>query len=51
MKTAKYKTIQILQKKTKTVQTLLNELFVLDNQDSNEQKMRQYANDIGVTIQ
>ena len=34
----------------KTVETLLNELFVLDNQDENEQKMLEYADDIGVTI-
>ena len=34
----------------KTVETLLNELFVLDNQDKNEQKMLEYADDIGVTI-
>ena len=29
---------------------LLNELFTLIDQDSNEQKMRQYANEIGTTI-
>ena len=34
----------------KTVETLLNELFVLDNQDENEQKMLEYTDDIGVTI-
>ena len=34
----------------KTVETILNELFVLDNQDANEQKMREYANDLGTTI-
>ena len=35
----------------KTVETLLNELFVLDNQDKNEELMRQYAagNNILVT--
>ena len=32
------------------VETLLNELFTLDNQDSNKQKMEPYAADIGVTI-
>ena len=32
------------------VETLLNELFALDNQDSNKQKMEPYAADIGVTI-
>ena len=34
----------------KTVETLLNDLFTLDDQDSNEQKMEQYATEIGVTI-
>ena len=34
----------------KTVETTLNELFVLDNQDANEQKMREYTNDLGITI-
>ena len=34
----------------KTVETLLNELFTLDNQDKNEKKMLEYANEIGVTI-
>ena len=34
----------------KTVEILLNELFILDNQDANEQKMRQYANDLGITV-
>ena len=34
----------------KTVKTLLNDLFSLDDQDSNEQKMEQYATEIGVTI-
>ena len=34
----------------KTVETLLNELFTLDNQDSNEQKLKQYATEIEVTI-
>ena len=32
------------------VETLLNELFTLDNQDSNKQKMEPYAADTGVTI-
>ena len=32
------------------VETLLNELFTLDNHDSNKQKMEPYAADIGVTI-
>ena len=34
----------------KTVETLLNELFTLDNQDSNEQKLKQYATEIEVAI-
>ena len=34
----------------KTVETLLNELFTLDNQDENEKKMFEYADSIGVTI-
>ena len=34
----------------KAVEILLNELFIIDNQDGNEQKMRQYANDLGIAI-
>ena len=34
----------------KTVETLLNELFVLNNQDANEQKMTEYANDLDIMI-
>ena len=34
----------------KTIETLLNELFVLDNHDKNEQTIRQYTQDIGITI-
>ena len=34
----------------KTVETILNKLFVLDNQDANEQQMEEYANDLGITI-
>ena len=34
----------------KTVETLLNELFILDNQDENEQKMLEYANNIRATF-
>ena len=34
----------------KTIETLLNELFVLDNQDKNEETIRQYAKDIGLTV-
>ena len=29
----------------KSIETLLNELFLLDNQDKNEELMRQYATD------
>ena len=29
----------------KAIETLLNELFLLDNQDKNEELMRQYATD------
>ena len=34
----------------RTVETLLNELFTHDDQDSNEQKIEQNAAEIGVTI-
>ena len=34
----------------RTVEKLLNELLTLDDQDSNEQKIEQYAAEIGVTI-
>ena len=34
----------------KTIETLLNEHFILDNQDENEEIIRQYANDNGVTV-
>ena len=34
----------------KTIETLLNEIFVLDNQNKNEQTIRQYAQDIGINI-
>ena len=33
----------------RTIDTLLNELFLLDNQDKNEELMRQYATDISMT--
>ena len=32
------------------METLLNEYFVFDNQDENEEIIRQYANDNGVTV-
>ena len=34
----------------KTVETLLNELFILDDQNENEKKMLGYADSIGVKI-
>ena len=34
----------------KTVETLLNELFHLDDQSANEIKMEEFANKIGVNI-
>ena len=34
----------------RTIETLLNELFSFDDQNSNEQKMEQYATEIEVTI-
>ena len=33
-----------------TIETLLNELFVLDNQEKNEEIIRQYAADNGITV-
>ena len=34
----------------KTVETLLNELFTLNDYDKNEQKLLEYTDSIGVTI-
>lgn len=34
----------------KTIETLLKEIFTLHNQNENEQKMWQYAQDIGVSV-
>ena len=34
----------------KTIETLLNELFVLENQDKNEEMMRQYATDNNISM-
>ena len=34
----------------KTIETLLNELFVLDNQEQNEQTIRQYGQDMGISV-
>ena len=39
MKTAKYKT----RLNKRTIEALLNELFVLDDQETNEATIRQYA--------
>lgn len=33
-----------------TIETLLNQLFVLDNQETNETTIRQYASDDNTTI-
>ena len=35
----------------KTIETLLNELFVLDDQDTNETTIQQYANENNLSIQ
>ena len=35
----------------RTIETLLNELFVLDDQDTNETTIRQYANENNISIQ
>ena len=34
----------------KTIETLLNELFVLEDQDKNKETIRQYAQNIGATV-
>ena len=34
----------------KTIETLLNKIFVLDDQDENEETITQYAIDIGLTV-
>ena len=34
----------------KTIETLLNELFAMDNQNKNEKNMEQYAQDIGIDV-
>ena len=34
----------------KTIETLLNEIFVLDNQDKNELAIKKYGHSIGITI-
>ena len=34
----------------KTIQTLLNELFLLDDQDKNEETIRQYAQNMGISV-
>ena len=39
-----------LTKKKKTVETLLNELFLLDDQIANEMKMEGYADEIDVKL-
>ena len=42
--------VQDLDSYKKTVETFLNELFLLDDQVTNEMKMRGYADEIGVKI-
>ena len=34
----------------KTIKILLNEIFVLDNQNKNEETIREYGRSIGITI-
>ena len=34
----------------RTVETLMNELFVLDNQETNEETIKQYAIKINITV-
>lgn len=34
----------------KTIEILLNKIFVLDSQDKNEKTIRQYAQDIGISV-
>ena len=36
--------------KEKTIETLLNELFALDNQEQNEQTIRQYGQYMGISV-
>ena len=44
----------IIQDKTKlnkkTIETLLNEIFVLDNKNKNEETIRQYLHEIGISV-
>ena len=47
MKIAKYKPKQNLTKKT--IETLLNEIFVLGSQDKNELAIKRYEHSIGIT--
>ena len=34
----------------KTIETLLNKIFILDNQNKNEETIRQYAHEIGISV-
>ena len=34
----------------KTIETLLNEIFILDNQNKNEETIRQYTHEIGISV-
>ena len=44
----------IIQDKTKlnkkTIETLLNEIFVLDNKNKNKETIRQYLHEIGISV-
>ena len=49
MKTVKYKIQSRLN--TRAIETLLSELFVLDDQEINEATIRQYANKNNIVVQ
>ena len=34
----------------KTIETLLNELFVFNNQDKNEENIKQYTQNMGISV-
>ena len=47
MKTVKYRTKLDL---TRTIETLLNELFIFDDQDTNEVTTQQYTNENNILL-
>ena len=49
MKTVKYKIQSRIN--TRAIETLLSELFVLDDQETNEATIRQYANKNNIVVQ